>query len=373
MKFKDFLLKAVGSNASDIHLSQGMKPAIRINRDLKFVKMPELTEADMEAILKILLDDQRRKQLQEELSIDFSYEDDKRNRYRINIFHSLMGIGIAIRVISAHIKTLSELQVPAILETFTTMENGLVLITGPTNSGKSTTLAAMIEQINVNSNRRIITIEDPIEYRFESKKSLITQRELGITTHSFHSALRSALREDPDVIMVGELRDLDTIRLALTAAETGHLVLATLHTNSAVSTINRIIDAFPSNEKAIVTGLLSMVLRAVVSQKLLPTKEGNGMVAAFEILIATQAVQNLIRENKVYQIPSSMQVGSKNGMVQMKDSLRALVNAGKIDAKTLESMGIKLDDLKFADSTEKEGSSSATGMTKGQIYSEDEF
>lgn len=372
MNFLEFLNQAIEAGASDIHLATGVKPALRINKDLKFVQMPELTDKDINKIFDVLLSDQLRKQLEEMMNVDFTYEDDKHNRYRVNVFRFLGGNGIAMRIIAKEVKTLESLNVPQIIDSFTNLESGLILVTGPTNSGKSTTLAAMVEQINLRSNKCIITIEDPIEYRFVNKKSLISQREIGVSAKSFQSALRSTLREDPDVIMIGELRDTESMQLALTAAETGHLVLATLHTTSAISTINRIIDMFPSVEKALVIGLLSMVLQAVVSQRLLPKLDGKGMVAAFEVLVATPAVRNLIREGKVHQIKSVMQVASQRGMIQMKDSLAALVRDGIVDRSAVSAIGaeaaVKEENVNVTDAKSIKSTDSVQGN-----YKDDDF
>lgn len=375
MNFIEFLQQAIKSGASDIHLATGVRPALRINKALKFIQMPGLTQKDIVKILDVMLSDSMKKKLEDDMNIDFTYEDKDKNRYRVNIFYFLGGTGIAMRVIAREVKTLETLRVPAIIETFTKLESGLVLVTGPTNSGKSTTLAAMVEQINMHENRCIVTIEDPIEYRFENKKSLISQREIGETAKNFHSALRSALREDPDVIMIGELRDTESMQLALTAAETGHLVFATLHTTSAISTINRIIDMFPSTEKSLVVSLLSMVLQAVVSQRLLPRLDGKGMVGAYEVMVATPAVRNLIREQKVHQIKSAMQVASQRGMIQMQDSLAALVRDGLVDRSTISAIGAEAA-YKESDFSGTKGSDAKGGDAKSiqhETYKDDDF
>lgn len=373
MDFADFLKQCVKSGASDIHLASNVRPALRINKDLKFIQMPELSQKDINKILDTLLSDSMKKKLEEDMNIDFTYQDTNNNRYRVNIFYFLGGVGIAMRIIAREVKTLDSLQVPAIIEGFTNLESGLILITGPTNSGKSTTLAAMVEQINKNSNRCIITIEDPIEYKFVNKKSLISQREIGSSAKSFHSALRSVLREDPDVIMIGELRDVESMQLALTAAETGHLVLATLHTTSAISTINRIIDMFPSVEKSLVISLLSMVLQAVISQRLLPRLDGKGMVAAFEVLVATPAVRNLIREHKVHQIKSTMQVASQRGMIQMQDSLASLVREGLVDRSAVSAIGAEAAIQENVMAEREVGQGKALKSKQQNTYKDDEF
>jgi twitching motility protein PilT len=274
----------------------------------------------------------------EKLEIDFSTKLENGIRFRVNAFHQINGMGVAFRVIPELIKNFDELNLPEILSKLAMKENGLVLLTGPTGSGKSTTLATMLDYINDHKHCHIITIEDPIEFVHQSKNSLINQRELGHDTWSFTNALRSALREDPDVILVGEMRDLETVSLALTAAETGHLVLATLHTSSATKSIDRIIDMFPKEQQAQVRSMLSESLQAVVAQKLLPLKDGTGRVPALEILIANSAVRNLIREEKTYQIPSIIQSGSKEGMQTIDQSLYNHIMNGLLDRAVAEKV-----------------------------------
>lgn len=367
MKLDNLLKKAMANKASDIHLAVGVKPAVRINQEVKYIQMPEVTKKDITQIADKILTPDAKKVLETDHSVDLAYEDDEGHRYRVNAFHSATGVTLALRLLKGKAPTLSDLEVPGVVEALTRLNNGLILVTGPSGSGKSTTLAAMIEQINRNYNKRIITIEDPIEYRFENKKSFISQCQLDSGCTSFAGALRSILRKDPDVIMIGELRDLPTIKLALTAAETGHLVLATLHTNSATATVNRIIDSFPSAEKQLVGTILSMVLRGVVSQRLLPLIDGNGVVAAYGVMVVTTAVSNLIREGKIHQLPSAMQLGAKGGMIQMKDYVAQLVKAGKVSKEHLKA----LDEHKGG--FDIEAAEVVTHEADEEVYKEDDF
>ena len=328
---KELLKYSIESKASDLHLSTTSKPMVRIDGLMQSLQLPNLTNKDMAAIKKQVLNDNQQNILDERLEIDFSYELEKFGRFRVNFFHQINGLAASFRIIPSAILTSEELGIPPIINDLSFMDKGLILLTGPTGSGKSTTLAAMINNINENKSKHIITVEDPVEYYHSTIKSLINQRELGHSTHSFANALRSALREDPDVILVGEMRDLETIQLALTAAETGHLVLSTLHTSTAVKTIDRIIDVFPSGQKDQIRSMLSESLEAVVAQKLLPKKSGKGRVPASEILIANSAVRNLTREDKIYQIPSIIQSGGQEGMQSLDQDLQRLVSQGIID------------------------------------------
>ena len=312
------------NGASDLHLSSGMPPMIRVDGEVKKLKLPEL---DAEAVQKMVIDimnDYQRKTLEENLEVDFSFELPKVARFRVNAFFQNRGPAAVFRTIPSEVLTLEDLKAPKIFETISNNPKGLVLVTGPTGSGKSTTLAAMIDYINKTRNDHILTVEDPIEFVHQSQKSLINQRELHQHTHSFANALKSALREDPDIILVGELRDLETIRLALTAAETGHLVFGTLHTTSAAKTIDRIVDVFPGEEKNLVRSMLSESIRAVIAQTLLK-KIGGGRVAAHEILIRTNAIANLIREDKVAQMYSALQTGQQHGMQTLDQCLEDLM------------------------------------------------
>jgi twitching motility protein PilT len=320
----DLLAFSVKNQASDLHLSADMPPMIRVHGDIRKINLPVLDHAQVRAMIYDIMSDTQRKQYEESLECDFSFEIANLARFRVNAFNHNRGAGAVFRNIPSQIMSLEELNCPAIFKEIADQPRGLCLITGPTGSGKSTTLAAMIDYINSKAYSHILTVEDPIEFVHTPKKSLINQREVGPHTHSFSNALRSALREDPDVILVGELRDLESIRLALTAAETGHMVFATLHTSSAAKTIDRIIDVFPAAEKEMVRSMLSESLRAVISQTLCKTKDEQGRVAAHEIMLATPAIRNLIREAKVPQMYSAIQTGQNVGMQTLDQCLQEL-------------------------------------------------
>ena len=310
MDISELLAFSVKNKASDLHLSSSLPP---------------MEHKDVHRMVYDIMNDSQRKVYEETLEIDFSFEIPSLARFRVNAFNQQYGAGAVFRTIPSKVLTLEELNCPAIFKEISDQPRGIVLVTGPTGSGKSTTLAAMMDYINENQYSHILTVEDPIEFVHQSKKCLINQREVGPHTLSFNNALRSALREDPDVILVGELRDLETIRLALTAAETGHLVFGTLHTSSAAKTIDRVVDVFPAAEKEMVRSMLSESLRAVISQTLLKTKDGTGRVAAHEIMIGTPAIRNLIRENKVAQMYSAIQTGGNLGMQTLDQNLQDLV------------------------------------------------
>jgi twitching motility protein PilT len=320
---------AVEQGASDLHLSSGDSPMLRISGDLVRVDLPPLATEEAHRLIFQVMSDQQRRTFQEHQEVDFAYALDDVLRFRVNAFVQNRGEGAVFRLIPNKIPRLEDLGLPPVLRTLSDAEKGLVLVTGPTGSGKSTTLAAMINYINGRLAGHILTLEDPIEFIHPPRRCLISQREVGSQTKSFQAALRSALREDPDVILVGELRDLETTSLALTAAETGHLVLATLHTASAPKTIDRIIDIFPSEQQAQVRVMLSESLLGVVAQMLVK-KKGGGRVGAVEVLIGTPAVRNLIREGKTHQVLSTMQVGAKVGMQTMEASLVSLVQQGVV-------------------------------------------
>lgn len=321
----------VQKNGSDLHISSGEEPLFRIKGDIERIEsMPNISHERAQKILYSIMTEEQKKKFEEYWETDFAYEASSIGRFRVNIFTQFRGISGVFRYIPSQIKTLDEIDAPPILKKICMKKNGLILITGPTGSGKSTTLSAMLNHINENCTAHILTIEDPIEFVHENKKSLVSQREIITHTHSFQIALRSALREDPDVILVGELRDLETIRLALTAAETGHLVMATLHTVSAAKTIDRIIDIFPNQEKEIVRTIISESLRAVVSQRLIKTKDSTSLIPVQEILIGTYAVKNMIRENKVSQIEGAMQTGTQYGMQTMQQRAEYLIKEGII-------------------------------------------
>ena len=320
---------SVKNNASDLHLSAGVPPMIRVDGDVKRVNMPALTHKDVHSMIYDIMNDKQRKDFEEFLETDFSFEIPKLARFRVNAFNQSRGTGAVFRTIPSDILTLEDLQAPIIFKDISMYPRGIVLVTGPTGSGKSTTLAAMIHYVNENKPDHILTIEDPIEFVHESKRSLINQREVNRDTLGFSEALRSALREDPDVILVGEMRDLETIRLALTAAETGHLVFGTLHTSSAAKTIDRIVDVFPAQEKEMVRSMLSESLRVVISQTLLK-RTGGGRIAAHEIMIGTPAIRNLIREGKIAQMYSAIQTGQGQGMQTLDQNLQELMVKGLI-------------------------------------------
>lgn len=320
-------------NGSDLHISAGEPPIIRVDGDMRRIKLPTLTNEQTQSMLYDIMNDGQRKMFEEKSDLDFSIEVGELARFRVNIFRQRRGMGAVFRLIPTKILTLDQLNMPSVLADLSRKEKGLVLVTGPTGSGKSTTLAAMINLINEELDGHILTIEDPIEFVHPSKKCLINQREVGPHTHTFSNALRAALREDPDIVLVGEMRDLETIQLALTAAETGHLVFGTLHTSSAPKTVDRIIDVFPANQQGQVRAMLSESIQAIITQTLCK-KIGGGRAAALEILLGTTAVRNLIRENKIHQIPSIMQTSQNMGMRTMEQSLIDLASKNLITRET---------------------------------------
>lgn len=340
-QIRTLLTHAVKNEASDIHLSEGYPPIVRIDGKLQPIKGKVLTQDDMEDIFVQILDDFQMDKFRENMELDFGYYVPEVANFRVNAFTKLGGYGMAFRIIPKHIRTLQELGMPEGVVQLSREVEGLIISTGPTGHGKSTTLASMIELMNIERQWHIITIEDPIEYKHTPKKCMIEQRELGHHTRSFSGALRSALREDPDVILVGEMRDLETVSLALTAAETGHLVLSTLHTRTAPDTVNRIIDVFPAEQQRQVLSQLSSSLLGIVSQRLLTTAAHRGRVAAVEVLIANSAVRNLIRERKVHQIRSIMQSSTSSGMQTMDESLLKLLRSGQITRQTAQKYAIE--------------------------------
>lgn len=338
MEITDLLIYTKKHNASDLHLSAGNPPIVRVHGDMRpTVDSITLEPEDIKQMLYSIMTEHQRSEYEREFEIDFSIAFGDQMRFRVNAFNTLNGPAAVFRTIPTKVLSLQDLGAPPIFGELTKLHKGLVLVTGPTGSGKSTTLAAMIDHINSTTAKHIITIEDPIEFVHQSKKSLINQREVGTSTKSFARALKSVLREDPDIILVGEMRDLETIQLALTAAETGHLVMGTLHTNTAPKTIDRIIDVFPANDKPMVRAMLSVSIQAIISQALLKRKEG-GRVASHEIMLGTPAVRNLIREGKVPQLYSAIQMGRKLGMTTMKDSVYKLFQEGVITEDTVREM-----------------------------------
>ncbi len=331
MDVTELLLFVQKEGASDLHVSAGEQPMVRIHGEMRRIEVPALTKEELHNMLYDILNDQQRKKFEEVHELDFSIELKGIARFRVNAFCQQRGDAIAFRIIPSKIMTLEQLGLPKILREITQNEKGLILVTGPTGSGKSTTLAAMIDILNTDFKGHIITIEDPIEFVHESKKCLVNQRELGAHTYSFANALRSALREDPDIILVGEMRDLETISLALTAAETGHLVFSTLHTSGAAKTVDRIIDVFPAEQQDQVRAQFAESIQAIVSQVLLKRRDGKGRIAALEIMIGTPAVRNLIREGKVAQLPSAIQTGQKFGMLSLDQTLKDLVGKKIVD------------------------------------------
>jgi twitching motility protein PilT len=342
MDIAELLTFSVKNGASDLHLSAGLPPMIRVDGDVRKINVPALDHKTVHGLVYDIMNDKQRKDFEEFLETDFSFEIPELARFRVNAFNQNRGAGAVFRTIPSDILSLEDLGTPSIFKKIADNPRGLVLVTGPTGSGKSTTLAAMIDYINNKSYAHILTIEDPIEFVHESKKCLINQREVHRDTHGFNEALRSALREDPDIILVGELRDLETIRLALTAAETGHLVFGTLHTSSAAKTIDRIIDVFPAAEKTMVRSMLSESLRSVIAQTLMK-KIGGGRIAGWEIMIGTPAIRNLIREDKVAQMYSSIQTGQAHGMITMDQYLQDLVSRGVVTLQDARAKAVMKD------------------------------
>lgn len=342
MDVSELLKFAVESNASDLHLSAGLPPMVRVDGDMRQIDSPALENKAVEKLIYDIMNDEQRKLFEANLETDFSFEIKGLSRFRVNVFNQNRGKAAVFRTIPSHVMSLEDLKAPEIFKHISDHSRGLVLVTGPTGSGKSTTLAAMVDYINQTYPAHLISIEDPIEFVHNTEKCLINQREVHRDTLSFNNALRSALREDPDYILVGEMRDIETIRLALTAAETGHLVFGTLHTTSAAKTVDRIVDVFPGDEKELVRTMLSESLQAVISQTLVK-KEGGGRVAAHEILIGTPAIRNLIREDKVAQMYSAIQTGQGVGMQTLDQALTKLLQQNLITRETAHHAAVHKD------------------------------
>jgi twitching motility protein PilT len=332
------------NNASDLHLSPTNPPIVRVYGSLKRLKSEALSSDDIRNMLYSVMTDDQRADFEKDLELDFAISFGEKARFRVNAFTGRNGTSAVFRTIPSVVPTMEELELPPIMRRFAELEKGLVLVTGPTGSGKSTTLASMVNHINETMGKHILTVEDPVEFFHSSKKSLVNHRELGADTHSFARALKSALREDPDVILVGELRDHETISLALTAAETGHLVFGTLHSSSAAKTIDRIIDVFPTGDKEMIRSMLASSLQGVVAQTLLKKAGGQGRVAAFEVLVGTSAVRNLIRENQIPQMYSMIQTGSRYGMLTMEDAIKGLLEQGLVDEEEARLALLKTTD-----------------------------
>ncbi|WP_129597732.1 type IV pilus twitching motility protein PilT [Anaerophilus nitritogenes] len=345
MSIIELLRKTIESNASDLHITIGIPPIIRVNGSLQKINEKALSHQDTELLVQELLTHEHFIELQEKGEIDLSFSHSGLGRFRVNIYKQRGSYGIALRCLSLRIPTIDELGLPSVLKELALKQRGLILVTGPTGSGKSTTLASMIDYINENRNCHILTLEDPIEYLHKHNKSIVNQREIGDDSKSFANALRAALRQDPDVILVGEMRDLETISTAMTAAETGHLVLSTLHTVGAAKTIDRIIDIFPFHQQQQIRVQLSTVLEGVISQQLLPRKDQYGRIATMEIMVATSAIRNLIREGKTHQLQTNIQTGSKFGMKTMDHSILEFYNQMVIDKKTALTYAIEKENL----------------------------
>jgi len=355
------------NKASDLHLSAGNPPIIRVSGLMKRVKADPLGSDDIRTMLYSVMTEEQRADYEKNMELDFAIALGEKARFRVNGFTNRLGSAAVFRTIPTVIPTMEDLDLPPVMRRFAELEKGIVLVTGPTGSGKSTTLASMVNHINLHHAKHILTIEDPVEFFHTSKKSLINHREVGQDTKSFARALKSALREDPDVILVGEMRDHETISLALTAAETGHLVFGTLHSNSASKTIDRIIDVFPTGDKEMVRAMLSSSLQGVVAQTLLRRTEG-GRVGAFEILVGTNAVRNLIRENQIPQMASMMQTGSRYGMVTMEDSVKGLLEAGIISKDEARRATLKTTD----ESDDRDSDYASSALGGGKVSYEDE-
>ncbi|HRQ60402.1 MAG TPA: type IV pilus twitching motility protein PilT [Alphaproteobacteria bacterium] len=364
MDLTQLLAFTMQNGASDLHLSAGSPPIIRVHGILKRVKSDALSSDDIRTMLYSVMTEDQRAEYEKNMELDFAIALGEKARFRVNGFTTRLGSSAVFRTIPTEVPTMADLDLPPIIRRFADLEKGIVLVTGPTGSGKSTTLASMINHINTETPKHIITIEDPVEFFHTSKKSLINHREVGMDTHTFARALKSSLSEDPDVILVGEMRDYETIALALTAAETGHLVLATLHSSSAAKTIDRIIDVFPTGDKSMVRAMLANSLQGVVAQTLLRKADGSGRVGAYEVLVGTNAVRNLIRENQIPQIYSMMQTGSRYGMKTMEDAITELYDAGIIEKEEARKAMLRTAE---EEDNERDGEYAAGSLGGGKI------
>lgn len=344
MDLTQLLAFTLKNDASDLHISGGSPPIIRVHNDLKRVKGEALTSDDIRTMLYSIMTEDQRANYERDMELDFAISLGEKARFRVNAFTTRMGAAAVFRVIPTIIPSMKDLNLPSVIRKFAHLEKGIVLVTGPTGSGKSTTLAAIVDYINRTMPKHILTIEDPVEFFHTSKRALVSHREVGEDTRNFKVALKNALREDPDVILVGEMRDYETISLALTAAETGHLVFGTLHANSAVKTVDRIIEVFPSNDKEMVRAMLSSSLQGVIAQTLLKKAAGQGRVGAFEILVGTNAVRNLIRENNLAQMYSMMQTGARYGMQTMGDCVEKLAATGIVSDEEFRRVMLSVTD-----------------------------
>lgn len=345
LRIESLLEDVIKKNASDLHIQVGLPPMLRIDGSLVAVSgSPVLTEESVESLIFAILDDEQKQILLKDKEFDFSFAFGDLGRFRVNAFHERGNLAAALRLIPNEIRSTAQLGLPKVVEKFAEYPRGLVLVTGPTGSGKSTTLAALVDKINAEKALHIVTIEDPIEYTHKSKKSVVVQREVHYDTYSFSAALRSSLRQDPDVVLIGEMRDLETIAAAITIAETGHLVFATLHTNSAAQSIDRIIDVFPPHQQPQIRAQLSNILMAICAQRLIPTI-GGGRIASAEILVATPAVRNIIREGKSHQLDAVIQTGAEHGMQSMDKTLVSLIHSGTITYDEARNFAVDLEEL----------------------------
>ncbi len=370
MDLTQLLAFTMQNDASDLHLSSGNPPIIRVSGQMKRVKGDSLGSDDIRTMLYSVMAEEQRAEYEKNMELDFAIALGEKARFRVNAFTTRLGAAAVFRTIPTEIPTMDQLGLPPVMKRFAELEKGIILVTGPTGSGKSTTLSSMVNHINLHHAKHILTVEDPVEFFHTSKKSLVNHREVGQDTKTFARALKSALREDPDVILVGEMRDHETISLALTAAETGHLVFGTLHANSASKTIDRIIDVFPSGDKEMVRAMLSSSIQGVIAQTLL-RKEGGGRVGAFEILVGTNAVRNLIRENQIPQMYSMMQTGSRYGMITMEDAVTDLLEAGIIGKDEARHALMRVSDEGQEEERDEEYASTALGG--GKMSGDDEY